>query len=145
VGVRLIGCKPRIHLEEVLDTVAVIRAVLGLAVLQDGAQPNRPDPQPLEVIKAAPDALQRAALEAAERPIPCGCRRTFGVVEAIDEQKIYPAVSPILRRGKRARDFDLATLYLDCLKPGERASTLFSGWICDPNEACCFSGSRVLM
>jgi hypothetical protein len=33
VGVRLIRCKPRVYLQEVLDAIAVIRAVLGLAVL----------------------------------------------------------------------------------------------------------------
>src|SRR6516165_1575131 len=113
VGIRFVGCEARVDRQEVLDAIAVIGAVLGLAVLQDRAQPDRAGSEPLQIAEALPHAFERAALETAKRQIPGRVWRAIGIVEPIDKEKITPAVPPILRRGKWARYFDCLTVDLD--------------------------------
>ena len=113
IGIRLVGRETRVDGQEMLDAVTVIRSLLPLAILQDGAQPNRANPETLQIAEASPYALQRAALEPAEGLVPARRGRVIVVVETVNEKEVDPAIPPILRRGERADDLDITAVYPD--------------------------------
>src|SRR6266702_978348 len=96
-----------------LDAVAVIATILILAVLQDGAQPDRAHPEALEVIEATPHAFERSTLKSAERLVPGAAGSRLRIVESIDKSKVDPAVTPVRRGWKRAGDLDVPAVHTD--------------------------------
>lgn len=96
----------RVHLQEILDAVAVIGAIQVLTVFQNGAQSEGAATQVPGVIQAPRDALEIAAVEAVLLPV-ITARRLAGciglrvggvVVETINQQKINKLITPVQRR-----------------------------------------------
>jgi len=105
----LLGTKPWVHLQKILNAIPMIGIVLFLAVFEHRTEPYRVRAKPLNIIQPAHDAPEISSLEnlALFRvPIFRGRigiirRKVFLIiVEAIHEQKIDEHVPPIIGRGK---------------------------------------------
>jgi hypothetical protein len=89
-------------------------AVLILAILYDGREPNGSDTQVFEITELFPDSLKGASLEdsmfSIERQM---ARRGYGVVESIHQQKVDPGIAPVGRRGEGFVDANSSSVDLD--------------------------------
>jgi hypothetical protein len=118
IRVRFVISKAGINAQEMLDSIAVVSALLRLAVLQHGTKPNRTNPESLKVAETLSDPFQSTALKSVDGLIPLLSRRAIGVIEAVDHEEVDPTVSPIGRRGKGAGDLDVMAVNRDRVSRG---------------------------
>src|SRR5437588_4005373 len=94
-----------------------------LAVLQHRREPQGASSQFLQVVKLLPYPVDRTALKVTILAIPGQVTRWCArVIEAINHDKVYPSIPPILRGRERAWYFD--ALVSDLHAPGAQHSRL---------------------
>lgn len=94
------GAKARIDLQQILEAVAVIRALQRHRVLEHRGNPQRSRAEGFDVSETVADAPQGSPLKAAEFRVE---RQVGGwasrIVEAVNHQEVDRAISPFGRRG----------------------------------------------
>src|SRR6266568_4801298 len=94
-----------------------------LAVLQHGREPECASSQSLQVVKLLPYPVECTALKVTILAIPGQVTRWCArVIEAIDHDKVYPSIPPILRGRERVWYFNALVTNLHA--PGARHSRL---------------------